>query len=172
VESELIEGMLLAWRYLVSVGHKRVALMSRRRVLDATAFHNTSSSTVTFAQWLMVADRTSDIERLCSEVIAAVDRPTAIICDSDAMASHVIRLCDQAGVEVPGAMSVIGFGDSDEARGATPRITSVRCTTSEFGEDAAEQILTQLGKISQPSTSGIPRRVQLVIRASTAAIPA
>ena len=58
-------------------------------------------------------------------LLAVSPRPTAILAASDAMAAGAIRAAAEAALGVPGALSVIGFGDSPLAAQLTPALASV-----------------------------------------------
>ena len=90
--------------------------------------------------------------------------PTAVICSSDAIALAVMHACACHGIEVPGRLSVVGFGDSPLARCVTPMLTSVRIPARGAGIAAAEYLLARLeGRVAIHAE--LP--VKLAVRAST-----
>ena len=105
------------------------------------------------------------------EALAALFRrdpqPTAIVAQNDRMAVGVIRAARDAGLRVPGDLSVIGFDDMPLASYFDPPLTSMRQDTFKFGAAAAKMLMDIL---ENPS---LPRQAQrfpaeLVIRNSTA----
>ena len=65
--------------------------------------------------------------------------PTAVVCASDALAMALVVAARDAGLDVPGDLSVTGFDDSPLAALGLPPLTSVRVDYAEFGEAAARR---------------------------------
>jgi LacI family transcriptional regulator len=96
--------------------------------------------------------------------LALPNSPTAAICASDATALAVMHACACLGIEVPGRLSVVGFGDSSLARCVSPTLTSVRIPARAAGNAAAEYLLGRFaGRV--PDLAELP--VKLVVRGST-----
>jgi DNA-binding LacI/PurR family transcriptional regulator len=97
--------------------------------------------------------------------------PTAILCFSDAMALGVIDAIADAGLAVPGDVSVVGFDDNPLGRRATPLLTTVRQDVAAKGREAAAALVKALDR---PGTErgGRGRHLvlptELVVRDSTA----
>jgi LacI family repressor for deo operon, udp, cdd, tsx, nupC, and nupG len=105
--------------------------------------------------------------RACDELLAAPDRPTAIFCFNDEMAMGVIQAARARGVDVPGALSVIGFDDIRFASHISPPLTTIAQPMREIGESTVRMLLTILENPGvRPPSLTLPH--QLVIRASTA----
>ena len=83
----------------------------------------------------------------------------------------MLRSARSLGLECPRDLSVIGFNDMMFAEEFTPPLTTVRVPTLEMGRAAARLLLQmiQTGELSPPSVQ-LP--VSLVVRGSTAAVPA
>ena len=96
--------------------------------------------------------------------LALPNAPTAAICASDATALAVMHACACRGIDVPGRLSVIGFGDSPLARCVSPALTSVRIPAHAAGMAAAEYLLARFAD-RIPDLAEWP--VKLVIRGST-----
>ena len=98
-------------------------------------------------------------------------RPTAILCFSDALARGVIRAIQDAGLDVPKDVSVVGFDDNPLAARTRPALTTVRQDADAKGRAAAAALA---GAIERAKThpGGRGRHVvlptELVIRDSTA----
>jgi DNA-binding LacI/PurR family transcriptional regulator len=108
------------------------------------------------------------------QLLAAADRPTAILCFSDVYASQVIRAAKELGLQVPQDLSVVGFDDSPLAVQLEPQLTTVRQDIQGKAQ-AAVHLLTAVLKARQDGTDEpalhevLP--VELVVRDSTAAAP-
>jgi DNA-binding LacI/PurR family transcriptional regulator len=100
--------------------------------------------------------------------LAAESGPIAVFVANDQMALGVLRAFHQAGIDVPGQASVVGFDDVPEAAYFTPPLTTVRQDFAEVGRRALKLLLEQM-----PPGAGDERHLvvepQLVIRGSTAA---
>jgi LacI family transcriptional regulator len=82
----------------------------------------------------------------------------------------VLEVLAEAGVSVPGDVSVAGFDDSLAARTATPQLTTVRQPLRAMGRQAVEALLVRVGSdhggsASEPQTS-IVFPTELVTRQS------
>jgi LacI family transcriptional regulator len=96
--------------------------------------------------------------------LALPNSPTAVICVSDTIALAVMHACACHGIEVPGRLSVVGFGDSGLARWVSPMLTSVRIPARAAGLAAAEYLLARFaGRVAD--LAELP--VKLAIRGST-----
>jgi LacI family transcriptional regulator len=69
------------------------------------------------------------------------------------------------GIGVPGALSVIGFNDSDYAAFLSPPLTTVRVHPSEIGRAAGEQILARMAGRATVRSTVI--EAELIVRGST-----
>ncbi len=108
------------------------------------------------------------------EMLQRDDRPTAILCFSDVIASGVVRAAEKLGLDVPGDLSVVGFDDSPLARRLRPQLTTVRQDIAEKGRLSA----AELTRVLEAKRAGTKTRAkhtvlptELVVRDSTAAPP-
>jgi DNA-binding LacI/PurR family transcriptional regulator len=101
----------------------------------------------------------------------AADAPTAVFVANDQMALGVLRALTEAGIEVPGQVSVAGFDDVPEAEFYCPPLTTVRQDFAEVGRRSLGLLLDRLRQpASGPAAGPAPRVVispALVVRAST-----
>jgi DNA-binding LacI/PurR family transcriptional regulator len=94
------------------------------------------------------------------------DRPTAVLCMSDEMATGVIAAAAELGLRVPAEVSVTGFDDTATAMTSDPPLTTVRQPHAEKGAAAVRMLLADG---SGPQELWFP--VELVVRASTGPPP-
>jgi DNA-binding LacI/PurR family transcriptional regulator len=114
--------------WLLALGHRRIAFISgpddqtaehEQGYLDAMQIHG--------IELVMAGDMTLASGRDAAHVLLQLSpRPTAILAASDAMAAGVLQIALALGIAVPGALSVVGFGDSPLAECLSPPLTSVR----------------------------------------------
>jgi DNA-binding LacI/PurR family transcriptional regulator len=69
-------------------------------------------------------------------------RPTAIVAQSDLLAVGVIRAAAEAGIDVPGGLSVAGFDGIDLAAVTARHLTTMRQPMQDKGRTAARTILS------------------------------
>lgn len=103
--------------------------------------------------------------RQAKELLSLRERPTAIFATCDILAAGLLQALYEAGLAVPGDMSVIGFDDTLAAN-LTPPLTTVAQPMSELGEAGFYLALAQI-EARNPGTCE-PLRTRLVERRSTA----
>lgn len=97
----------------------------------------------------------------------ATDREmTAVFVSNDQMSLGVMHALAEAGLSVPGEVSVVGFDDIPEAEFFTPPLTTVRQDFDALGRDAMAGVLAVLGDDDRMPPPRVP---DLVVRTSTAA---
>lgn len=78
------------------------------------------------------------------ELLAAPDRPTAVLAFSDTLAADVLQAAADLRLRVPADVSVIGFDDSPLARRLTPALTTVRQDAVAKGSTAAAELVAAI----------------------------
>jgi DNA-binding LacI/PurR family transcriptional regulator len=97
---------------------------------------------------------------------------TAIFCFNDIAAIGAIRALKDAGLAVPGDVSVVGFDDILSAAYSTPSLTTVRQPLTEMGKRGAQVLLERIANREQEYASEIVMEPELVVRESTGPAPA
>jgi LacI family repressor for deo operon, udp, cdd, tsx, nupC, and nupG len=78
------------------------------------------------------------------KILAAVSRPSAILCASDLMAMGAIRALKEKGLSVPGDISVVGFDNMEEAAYHDPALTTVAFSPYEMGKLSAKKMFQMI----------------------------
>jgi len=107
-------------------------------------------------------------------LLATDERPTAVLCFSDAIAYGVIRTAEDLGLRVPADLSVVGFDDNPLARRTRPALTTVRQDITAKGRAAAAALTAAISRAGDGATSRarhVRLPTELVVRESTAAPP-
>lgn len=91
---------------------------------------------------------------------------TAVFATADVLAIGIIRGLAERGVDVPGHVSVVGFGDLDLCHYVTPRLTTVAQDLSEKAAIAVRVLVDSIENNSRPEVPVIVG-VSLVVREST-----
>ncbi len=69
---------------------------------------------------------------------------TAIVCGNDMIAVGALAALRDAGISCPDEISIVGFNDMALARDLLPSLTTVRAPLQQFGQKAAEMLLSEL----------------------------
>lgn len=105
---------------------------------------------------------------------------TALVAYNDQVAFGLLAHLGELGVDVPGALSVVGFDDIELARYATPSLTTAHVPYAQIGARAWERLQARIagepaGSSSGPAGSapaaGEVLPAQLLVRSSTGPAP-
>ena len=99
--------------------------------------------------------------------LASPNRPTAFLCADDDEARRLIVLAAEAGLNVPGDLSVIGYGDTADEAG----ISSIRHPWLQSGRAAVEMIAESLRRKHPVNQLDRILAAPLVIRNTTGVVP-
>ena len=97
---------------------------------------------------------------------------SAIFCFNDIAAIGAIRALKDAGLSVPGDVSVVGFDDIQSAAYSTPSLTTVRQPLAEMGKRGAQVLLERIKDREKEFPAEIVMVPELVVRESTGPAPA
>lgn len=96
---------------------------------------------------------------------------TAVFCFNDIAAIGAIRALKDAGLSVPGDVSVVGFDDILSAAYSTPSLTTVRQPLFEMGKRGAQVLLERIAKREEEYPAEIVVAPEFVVRESTGPAP-
>jgi DNA-binding LacI/PurR family transcriptional regulator len=100
------------------------------------------------------------------------DRPTALICANDLMAFGAMHYCREAGLRVPGDVSLCGFDNIPLAALIDPALTSVDQCARSLGESACRLLLRLIAPQEQDADPiELDHPTRLVVRASVGPPP-
>ncbi len=171
-------GAAVAVDHLVALGHRRVAHIAgsleistgynrRRGYLDALARHGLAADP---ALLVTGSYRETGGHDAMLALLALPERPTAVFAVNDLAAMGAIRAAREAGLAVPGDVSIVGFNDLAECARMTPTLTTLHVPLHDMGVAAATRILALLGgEDAAPEPAILP--VELVQRESTGPVP-
>lgn len=175
VVPDYYDGSYQAMRYLIELGHKRIAFMTRPELLTAnTARLNgylqaLSDAGLSVDERLIVETRIqpqSGVEPT-QKLLSIAEPPTAIFAFHDLVAVDVINVLQSRGLRVPEAVSVVGFDGLRAGFMTMPHITTVQQPLQDIGHRVIELINQRIeDPDAQPAQETIP--VKLVVRGSTA----
>lgn len=168
-------GAKAATDHLLSLGHRRIALITGERGWAATEDRLNGYQTALAGAGVMptpelVADGDFLMEsgyRAARDLLEVADPPTAIFASNDNMAVGVLQAARDRGLQVPADLSVVGFDDSVQASIVTPSLTTVRQPLEELGRTAVS-LLTRLLDRQRVEALRVELATKLVVRDSTA----
>ncbi len=165
-------GAVRATEHLIELGHRRIvhvtgpddsmdAAERRRAWADTMRAHGLEVRPALVGDWLAASGYEIGRE------ILTEGWATAVFAGNDQMSLGLLRACHEAGVDVPGALSVVGFDDIPEAAFFTPTLTTVRQDFDSLGRDVMATVLDSVRDDAgaRDRTARVP---ELVVRASTA----
>lgn len=168
-------------RYLISLGHQRICVISGdivesdrarlrlegiRQAVSAAGLA-LDEGMVAIAAYEMSAARTA-----CRELLSRNRDATAIMCHNDVQAFAALIECQSLGLRVPQDVSITGFDDLEWARHLSPSLTTVKVPWGEMAQMSADILVAQLQHRAFPrstllecdlvlrDSSGPPRRDQ------------
>lgn len=184
-------GARAAAQHLIDLGHRRIGLLlsglhgTHGVVTAADLTAEGHASTQRLLGWrdaldaagidpVMARQSGADLEQAKAGarlLLDRPDRPTALLCFSDAVAYGALRCAEDLGIDVPGQLSVVGFDDNPLAVQIRPTLTTVRQDVQAKGRLAA----AALSRAIQDRLAGRPITAEhtllpteLVVRDSTA----
>lgn len=86
---------------------------------------------------------TQDGYREVSALLAAGHRPKALVCLTDRLSFGAYQALGEAGLSVPGDVSVVSFDDQDIAAALRPALTTLKLPHHQLGRLAVELILSE-----------------------------
>jgi DNA-binding LacI/PurR family transcriptional regulator len=142
-------GARLATKHLAALGHQRIAFINGPEEWDAT-INRMMGYQEELAAWGISFDPAL-VERgdwevqsgyLATQRLMASERPpTAIFAANDLMALGAIYAIQEAGLQVPGDVAIVGYDDRDFSGFVRPAITTVRMPCEEMGHTSAQSLL-------------------------------
>lgn len=105
--------------------------------------------------------------RAAQELLSLEERPTAIFAANDMMALGAIYAIQEAGLQIPDDIALVGYDDRDFAAWIRPALTTIRMPSYEMGQAAARLLLKQFSGEELEDATQIPGK--LIIRQSCGA---
>ncbi len=167
-----------AVRYLLDLGHRRVAMLAgvARDNDRAAARFAGGRQALPFAGLALAPQHL--VERPYGlaparegfrALMSTRPRPTAVVCGNDVLAFGALLEAAKLGIAVPRALSIIGFDDLEMARHLQPALTTLHVPTPQLWRTVAERIIAALEQ--QPVPVATEVEVALVVRESTGPAP-
>ena len=169
-------GARAATRYLIGLGHRRIALLtadagmrpSRERIQGFREIFAEAGIDPAGAQLCLQSSAMDFAHGDTLALLRDENRPTAIIALGTRILAGVLRAARDLGLSVPRDLSVMSVGDTDLAAVHTPAITALRWSLGDVGRAAADLLLRRLSGDAGQVQSRALLPVDLVLRDSCA----
>ncbi|MHB8618184.1 MAG: LacI family DNA-binding transcriptional regulator [Chloroflexota bacterium] len=177
VDSDHLGGAEMATDHLLSIGHRRLALMNGPANLMVSHLRAEGFGRALRRRGLSINDAPMlsgefSIETgraLGDLLLARPDPPTAVFCGDDTLAMGLIQAAHGRGLRVPNDLSVVGFDDMAFSSYLDPPLTTVRQPAELKGRLVASTLLRMLEGEGPAQVEHHLLPVELVVRRSTAA---
>lgn len=171
-------GRMIA-AHALALGHRDVACMfpptdgndraaARREVVYATLA--AAGVQVREAWRLTTVYSISESKRDAMRLLAGTDRPTALICGNDILATGAIYGAKAAGFDVPGDVSIVGIGDFKGSADIEPALTTVRLPARRIGQEAGRALMSAITAPGDGAAQSLHCAPELMIRQSCAPV--
>jgi|FLYN01.1.fsa_nt_gi DNA-binding LacI/PurR family transcriptional regulator len=167
----------VATQYAIELGHRRIAHISGALSLEVARQRRNgylqaiSDYQLDYQQVISPLNDRWDYQsgyRAMCDLLASDPPPTAVFAAGDQMAIGAYRALAEAGLNVPGDISVIGFDDIEAASYTIPPLTTIRQPLDQLARRAFDLLLNLLDG-QQPETIQVFLEPELIVRQSTGA---
>jgi LacI family transcriptional regulator len=173
-------AMAQAVRYLIDLGHRRIAMLAGitrdndraaarvagvREALRAGGLELTASRLVERRYGL------TDARDGLRVLMQARPAPTAVVCGNDVLAFGALLEAQRLGIAVPQQLSIVGFDDLEMASQVQPALTTVRVPAEAMWRNAAERLMAAINGDTDAGPGATEVEVALVVRDSSGPAP-
>ena len=171
-----LRGMALATAHLISLGHRRIAMIggivgasTGRDRIEGFRKALRAAKIKPDDRLIVPSPLTRDEgKRIIAELLQLESPPTAAVCGNDTVAFGVMLGLRAHGLEPGKDFAVVGFDDVPEAALWEPPLTTVQVRQDDIGRGAAELLLKRMDSPSRTPTR-IVSEPSLLIRKSSGA---
>ena len=173
------EGAYQLVRHLVSLGHRRIAVLSGPQdvstAADRVAGYGRALRDAGLEpreEWVRHGefDKSAGYE-MTRQVLSTVPRPTALFATNNLIAVGALRALRDAGLRVPEDISVVVFDDLTSELVIEPFFTAVDQPAYEMGRAAAKLLLARLSGSAPGEYQEILLPTKVIVRRSSAPPP-
>ena len=162
-------------KYLISLGHKKIALMNgdyKERLYEPEREQGFKMAMaeaglpVPPEYFKICGYGHQDGYAACGELMSLPEPPTAICTLSDTRAVGVMRWLQDHKLRVGRDVDVVGFDNVDVSQMVSPEITTVSQPRAELGDESARLLIGQIRNREQ-STRGVILQHKIIVRGTT-----
>ncbi len=166
-------GLIQAIEHVASLGHRRAAVIAgpptnrtacaiRDALVEGLKKRGLDPDPVTNSDYHLDAGASA-----VQVILAAKDAPTVIFCCSDLIAMGAMVALEEAGINVPEDISVVGIDDIPFSFLLRPALTTIRVPREQLGETSFAA-LDKLLKLKRQRGAAYVVETEFVVRKSTA----
>ncbi len=179
VVSDISEGAVMAVQHLVKRGCKKIVMITetyksqkdRKRIEGFRVGHRKLDLSLTEDQickatqgWELDSTPEREWDELLEEIVTR-RKADAIFADSDYTAIGILKAARRRGMDVPGDISVLGWGNESVAPLYDPPISTVSYQINRIVNAAMDILLERIGEESESVTIRI--KPKLIVRETT-----
>jgi LacI family transcriptional regulator len=176
VDSDNLRGARLATEHLLSLGHRRIALLTGREDLQSARLRERGFREAMADAGVPVDEelvQPGDYDAVVSaaaatRVLQSQTPPTAVFAANDTAAMATVDAARALGLRVPDDVSVVGFDNIPESALSSPPLTTVNQPIKVMGRQAIE-MLVRLMRADELDKTHVTLDTHLVVRGSTCA---
>ena len=180
VYSDSVAGTRLAMDHLWSQGHRQIVCVSDSRTYDGRR------RIEVYEEYMRERGLAADVAVHIADPDPALSyelgrqifgrwsggSPTAVFAASDTTAFGLMRAAFEAGIPIPGRLSIIGYDDIDLAAYTIPPLTTISQAGVEMGRAAGDLLFDMIeSKSDRTLVPDVVLTPSLVVRESTASAP-
>ena len=161
-----------AVRYLVALGHRRIARIGGTPGLSHVEIRNEAFARAAERAGVAATTRHADFNleqgsQATRSVLSAPDRPTALLYDDSYIAVASLPIARELGLEVPGDLSILAWDDSAVCELTMPPVSAMSHDVGSYGAHVARRLFDVMaGEAPVAALEAVPA---LRIRGTTAA---
>ncbi|MGL4198731.1 MAG: LacI family DNA-binding transcriptional regulator [Allorhizobium sp.] len=172
-----------ATRFLLQLGHKRIALLNGQGDLDFAHRRRLGTEKALAEKGLLLDPRHTRHSfmgdeqgyRGMKEILALPDRPTAVLCASTVLALGAVRAMNEFGLKLGVDVSLIAHDDELpllKPENFSIPLTTTRSSLRAAGKRIGERLIAMINQSEPAPPEQELWKVELVVRASTGPAPA
>ena len=153
VNSDNVDGSMQVVKYLHSLGHRKIAHIAggdqtfAGRAREQGFIQGMKEQGLEVREDYLINGGLFDVSggfEAMQQLLALRDRPTAVYAAGDMMAIGAMRAIQEAGLQIPDDISIVGFDDIELAKYVTPSLTTIKQDAQTIGQQAADLLLKQI----------------------------
>ncbi len=168
VDEDVAEAAALVARHLAVMGRSRPALLGadQPQMRTALAQSGIDPAAVPCVDLGEVADRRAGA-RAAAQLLEQHPDVDALLCVNDEVALGALAALVKHGVDVPGRVAAVGYGNLEDGRFSTPSLTTIDPGPARLARSALELLADRLAGTAPRRPRAVVSPVELVRREST-----
>lgn len=175
VDIDNVEAARAATAHLIEAGHTEITHLagpsysahSEERSRGFRLAFSASSLALSEDDIVPTGDSLREGYEASRALLKSGRRPTAITCYNDLVALGALRALNEAGLDVPGDVAVMGFDDLELLEYLPTPLSTVRVPKRDMGKRAAEMLIRHIESDDRVKPERVTLEAKLVVRDST-----